>query len=151
MGGFPWITEHWGEILQNVGIISGLFFTAHSAYVEARFRKLQTLAALTKNHREIWSAIYDQPALARVLSPKADLKAKPPTPAEEMLVKFIVLHLATAYRAVQGRFFTTPEKLEEDVRSLFLLPIPSFVWEKLKGYQDADFVAFVEKALKREN
>ena len=141
---FAWIAEHWGHILENAGIISGLYFTAHGSYTEARVRKVQNLVSLTRSHREIWSELYSQPGLARVLSPDIDVLKAPPTMQETLFVKFLMFHLATAYRASKSGFYTAPERLASDISDFLSLPIPAAVWARLRGSQDVDFVEFIE-------
>ena len=41
----------------------------------------------------------------------------------------------------------TPEGLRQDVKSLFSLRIPNAVWEKMKTFQDREFVRFVDECL----
>lgn len=146
MIGIDWVTNNWEELLQNVGIISGLIFTGHAALVDARYRKVQTLATLTKSHREIWSAVYSHPELARVLADDVDLETSPPTPPEQIFVRFLILHLASAYEAQKSAVIAKPENLAEDIRSFLSLPVPAHIWRHLKEAQDADFVRFVEKS-----
>jgi hypothetical protein len=40
--------------------------------------------------------------------------------------------------------FTKIQGLQNDVRDFLTLPIPKAVWEKIKPFQDGDFVTFVE-------
>lgn len=60
----------------------------------------------------------------------------------------LILHLDTVRRAIKARMFVKVEGLQEDVRGLFALPIPKAVWEKMKPFQNKDFIAFIETALK---
>ena len=41
-----------------------------------------------------------------------------------------------------------PEGVERDIQAFFSLPVPKEVWNKFKEFQNADFVKFVESALK---
>jgi len=139
------IAENWFVLLQSAGIVGGLLFTGFALRADARAKQIQSMFALTQQHREIWSLLYSRPELARVLEPKPDLKVAPVTPAEEMFVRFLILHLSGAHRAIRSGLFTSPERLREDISSFFSLPIPRAVWEKNCTLQNNDFVAFVKR------
>ncbi len=116
--------------------------------MDAKTRRITNLLALTAQHRDIWSHLYARPELARVLEPAPALAAPPITPDEEMFVTFLLLHLGATYRAMREDTFTTGQKLEEDIRAFFVLPIPREVWDRIRPLHEADFVAFVERGLK---
>ena len=52
------------------------------------------------------------------------------------------------YRATKLGMYPHLEGLRRDVREFYSLPIPSQVWERMKSFQDRDFVSFVEDALR---
>lgn len=140
-----WAAENWFNILNAVGIIGGLLFTAHSLRSETRTRKVANLLTITENHREIWKEFYRRPELARVLDPSSDTAKQAITPAEEEFVKFVILHLSSVYYAMKDELLLKLEGVRRDACSFFSLPIPKVVWEKLKFFQNDDFVAFVEE------
>lgn len=142
-----WIAEHWLDTLQSVGVIAGLLYTGFALRMDTRVQRLQNNFTLTKNHREIWSLLYTHPELSRVLDASTDIKKQPPSLQEGLFVRLIILHLNDAYRASRLGLLTAPEKLAEDVRDFFRLPIPRETWHEMKRYQDERFVDFVEKAV----
>lgn len=147
MAMLSWVREHWFDLVQSVGIIGGLVYTGRVVRIDAKARRIQTLFALTKQHRQIWSLMHKNPGLIRVIDPKADVATKPVTPEEELFVTFVILHLSDAYQAAMAGFFVTPQGLAEDVRGFFSMPVPGDVWRRKMTLQDRDFVAFVEAAL----
>ena len=53
MGFSPWITENAFELLNALGIVGGLFFTAHSLRSETKTRRIANLLAIHIND-ETW-------------------------------------------------------------------------------------------------
>jgi hypothetical protein len=148
MQSWNWIFANWSELLQNVGIIAGLIFTAHSIRRDSSARKIGNLIALSERHHAIWKQIYDRPELARILDETPPLKTKPVTFEEHRFVTSIVVHLYAVHWAIKAKMFVKPEGLHKDIKSLFRLPIPFEVWGRLRPFQDEDFVRFVESTLK---
>ncbi len=144
MGIFRFAAENWFDFLSTIGIVGSLLFTAHSLRSETKTRRIANLLTLTTNHREIWKEFYELPELKRVLDPASDMKKRPVTSAEEMFVKFIILHLSSAYYAMNDELLMKLDGVRMDACAFFSLPIPSAVWEKLKVFQNEDFVAFVD-------
>ena len=145
-----WIGENWFVLLQSLAIIASLLFTGISLRRDVKGRRIANLIDLTAGHRDIWAQFDRRPALARVLNPKADLTGKAVTDSERIFVTLIILHLSSVYHALENALSVTPEGLREDVKSLFSLPIPKAVWEKIKNLQDREFVKFVDGCLSRE-
>lgn len=143
-----WIGDNWFALLQSIGIVGGLIYTGRVVHTDAKVRRLENRFALTKQHREIWSMLYDRPGLSRVLDPKADLATAPLTMEEELFVRFLIFHLDNSYHAAREGFFGTPEGLGDDLRQFFALPVPRGVWTKAAKLQDRDFVRFVESAIR---
>jgi hypothetical protein len=141
------ITEHWIDVLQSIGIVAGLFTTAYTLHEEAEARRVTNLFTVTKHHREIWTFVIEKPELSRVLDAHADLTRSPVTESERLFVRFLILHLATAFEARKRRMFFTEEGLKRDMREFFRLPIPCDVWAGVRGYQRQDFVHFVDDAI----
>jgi hypothetical protein len=133
--------------LEAVGIISGLFFTGLSYWSNAKTQRVANLLDITKQHRDLWTNLFSNPELERVLNPSADVEKQPMTAAEELFVNLVVTHLATAHRTGHAQLVATPEKLREDIASFFSMPIPHAAWKNLKNFQDVSFIAFIEEHL----
>jgi hypothetical protein len=143
MGFLHWVGENWFTLLETASIVTGLFFTAFSLRIDTKVRHVGNLLTITQQHREIWSEFYEKPELARVLDSGANLESSISN-EEELFLKFLILHLNSAFRAMKSGMFLSPEGLRADIRQFFALPIPKRVWEKLKPLQDRDFVRFVQ-------
>lgn len=63
---------------------------------------------------------------------------------EELFVGFLILHLNSAYQAINSGMFASPEGLKVDVRKFFSCPIPKAIWEKMRIFQNKKFATFVE-------
>ena len=146
---FSWFKTHGFDLLQSVGIIAGLCFTAWSLRVDAKVRRVANLLTITEHHRDIWTRIYERPELTRVLEETVDPKSQPVTPQEELFVLLIVLHLSSAQEAMKQGMFPPPDGLRKDIEWFFSRPIPKVVWEKIRPFQDADFVEFIESFLRK--
>jgi len=147
MGLPQWFIENWFVLLQSIGIIAGLIFTAVALQTDAKVRRIQNLLTLTEHHREIWTKLYERPELSRLLSSDRE---RPATVAEELFVNLVVLHLNSVYLATKQGVFTQPEGLQRDIQGFFTLRVPRAVWNRLKVLQDEDFVRFVETAMKSQ-
>ncbi len=143
-----WIAEHWFDLLQSVGIVGGFLFTAHALRKDEQARTVSNTIAINEQYSRIWHEFYERPALARILKKDADLKRQPVSNEEALFVKTLILHLDTVRRTMTAGIFADIQGLQKDIRDFFTLPIPKSVWEKLKPFQDGDFVKFVETALK---
>ena len=73
-----------------------------------------------------------------------ELKRHPVTTQEWLFVKMLILHLDNVRRAAKSSLFVNLEGMKKDVREFFALPIPKAVWEKMRPFQDAEFVAFLD-------
>jgi hypothetical protein len=73
MGPSPWTAEHWFDLIQTVGIIAGLLFTAYAALREERATKIAILIAANEQYRDIWQELFKNPRLSRVLEKEVDL------------------------------------------------------------------------------
>jgi hypothetical protein len=139
-----WIAEHWFDLLQTVGIVSGFAFTAHALATESEARKIGNLIALNQEHMAIWKELYARPELSRITDERAALDTKPLSHEERLFVTFLILHLSVVYRAMKAKMFVNIEGLTEDVKAFFSLPIPKTIWNTIKLSQDKDFVTFIE-------
>lgn len=142
-----WWAENWFDVLQTVAISTGLFATVYNLRADRRERMVETQFALTAGHREIWSRLADKPALARVLKTRVDLQSKPITLEEDLLVRFVILHLRAAFKARRAGMDFGDDQVELDVRLLFTLPIPREIWHRYRQFQDAEFIAFVDECI----
>jgi hypothetical protein len=141
--GIPWF-----DLLQSAGIIGGFLFTAYSIRKDSQARRISYLNATVDRHRAIWKGFRDQPALARVLETAVDLTNEPVSTDEELFVTELIIHLDTVYRAIKAGMFVELEGMRTDIKEFFLLPVPRAVWNKSKPLRDADFIQFVESALR---
>ncbi|HYV27315.1 MAG TPA: hypothetical protein VFA77_07260 [Candidatus Eisenbacteria bacterium] len=139
-----WIAQHWFDLVQTAGIISGFLFTAHTIRKESEARKIANMIAMADHHHSLWKEFYKHPELSRIIDEGAALDAKPVTAEEQLFVTSLILHLDGVHRAMKAKMFVRLEGLQKDIQTFFSLPIPKAVWEKSKSLQDADFVAFVE-------
>jgi NAD(P)-dependent dehydrogenase (short-subunit alcohol dehydrogenase family) len=61
-----------------------LLFTGFKMRSEAKTRRVSNVLTATSNHREIWSCVFANPELARVLDPTAPIHEKPISDSEEV-------------------------------------------------------------------
>jgi hypothetical protein len=145
MAVFTWIYEHWLDILQSLGIISGFLFTAYTIRQEEKARKISHLFDINQHHHSIWRELYEQPRLRRILDKSADLDTNPLTDEEALFVNTLILHLSAVHRAIDADMSVTFQGLHLDIRQFFSLPIPKVVWIRMRPLQEQDFVAFIEE------
>lgn len=139
-----WISQNWFASLNASAVVGSLLFTAVSLRAQRRTNRVANLLTLTANHRDIWVRLFERPNLRRVLQRDVDLDEVPLEWDEALLVRLIIVHLHSVYRAISEDLLLKPQGLRRDVWWLFSLPIPCLVWEKTKVLHDDDFVAFVE-------
>jgi hypothetical protein len=144
---FQWLSAHWFDCLQIIGLVGGLLLTAYTIHKDARARQISNLIALNQRHDDIWRTFYERPQLSRVLEHGVDLSKQPISDEESLFVTMLFLHLDTVRRTAKAGMFIEIRGIRNDLRSFIKLPIPSAVWEKLKPFQDEDFVAFVDGCL----
>ena len=142
-----WLIENWFNALSAVGIVGSLLFTAVSLRSETKTRRIENLLTLTQNHRELWSELFHDPALSRVLDASADPTKQPIHRDQAIYVNLVIQHLASAYEAMKSGLVINPAGVRQDVGEFFSLPIPRVIWEKIKLLQNDDFVDFVENCL----
>ncbi len=146
MGFWTWLWENWFSILQTGGIIGGLVLASASFSRDAKARRIANLITITEHHRNIWAQLFDRPELTRVVEASVDLRRKPITEAENLFVNLLIVHLSTAYRALNDGMLVRPEQLQRDIQWFFALPIPRAIWSESKILQDRRFIEFVEAA-----
>ncbi len=142
-----WMAQHGLDFLHTTSLVVGLFATVLTIREDTRERKIGNLFALTNAHREIWSRLYERPELARIDLHAVDLKADPVTHEEELFVHTLVLHLRAAFKARKLGMQFNDDALIADIYHFFTLPIPRWVWERSKLFQDGDFVRFVDRCI----
>jgi hypothetical protein len=131
-------------LLQSAGIIGGFLFTGWSLWIDARVRRVQNLLTITAHHREIWSEVYRNPELKRIIDPKADLENRPISIPERFFTRSLFLHLSAAFQASKTGMFTEPEELQKDIKNFLRLPIPKLFWTQSRGRHDHKFAQFID-------
>lgn len=141
-----WFAQNWFVLLQSVGIVGSLLFTAVALREDTKTRRVANLITITGHHREIWTQLYRRPELARVLDPHVVVQREPVRVEEALFINLLILHLRSVFHAIRQGLYLKPEGLRKDIAWFFSLPIPKAVWEKNKALQDEAFVAFLETA-----
>jgi hypothetical protein len=144
---FVWANDNWFLLLQSVGIIGGLVFTAESIRQGTKARRISDMLALTEQHRVLWQEVHERPELCRIPKAEVDLVANPITNLEDEFLNLAIVHFNTGWLLTREGALLTSEALARDVRSFFSLPIPRDVWERTKSNRDPEFVRFVESCL----
>jgi len=144
---FAWIGSHWIDLAQTIGIVAAFLFAREALRHNSRIRQIANSIKLTEHHRILWERLLADPQLGRVLDENANTVKCPITAAEETIIIFFILHLSDTYYAMELEFWPRPEGLAKDVKNMLSLPIPRAVWERMKQFQDAAFVAYVERCL----
>jgi hypothetical protein len=147
MGSEGWLTTHWFDLLQTASILVGFFTAAYTMRTNTLERKIGNLFALTTSHRDIWSKLYEQKELSRVLSPSVNLREHPVTLEEELFVHILILHVRTAFKARDLGMQFDDDAVSADIRQFFNRPIPLAVWDRSKAFQDREFVAYVDRCI----
>jgi hypothetical protein len=145
---YGWLQANWFNLVQTRSIVIGLLFAGLSVHRETRTRRLTNLLALKQEHRELWSTIHSHPELARILKSDVDLVGEPVSPEEEIFLRQIIVHIATAWELIRDGTPLNKEALSSDVRSFLSLPVPNWAWQRAAHAQDRDFMNFVRSALK---
>jgi hypothetical protein len=146
-----WFFSALPQVVESGGIICGLCFTAFALRADSRSRQADILMRITEGHRQLWLYFEEHRELARVLDPKANLQKKPISSHEQRFVQLLINHLIITHQTSQLRIYEHPDRLGDDIRRFFSMPIPRAVWEKTMPMLDADFVAFVEWHLKEQS
>lgn len=144
-----WLKENWPSLLEGIGIIGGLIFTAVSLRRDTRSRRVSDLLTLTEQHRNLWSEVHERDGLRRIYEEDVDLVAGPITDVEEEFLNRVIVHFNTGWLLAREGSLLTLETLASDVRWFFNLPVPRRVWEATKEGRDRRFIQFVETSLKQ--
>lgn len=145
-----WVSQNWFNLFSAIGIIAGLWFTAFSLRSETKTRRIANLLTITANHREIWKEFLNNPKLARVRDAGADIVKQPVTDDERLFVIMVILHINSAYYSMKDGLVVKLDGLRGDVAQILARPVPKAIWEKIKQFQNDDFVAFVESCRNRK-
>lgn len=140
-----WFFSVLPQIVESGGIICGLCFTAFALRADSRSRQADILMRITEGHRQLWLYFEEHRELARVLDPKANLQKKPVTAHEQRFVQLLINHLIITHQTSQLRIYEHPDRLGDDIRRFFSMPIPQTVWEKTASMLDTDFVDFIQR------
>jgi hypothetical protein len=141
------MAERWFDFLQTASILAGFFTAAHTIRTDTKERKIANLFALTSAHREIWSRLYEEKELSRVLSESVNLQREPMTAEEEMFIHTLILHLRSAFKAREMGMQFDDDAVAADIRQFFNRPIPRAAWKQSKVFQDREFVSFVDRCI----
>lgn len=139
-----WLPHNLEELVGYIGVIGGLIFNGISIRSETKARRITNMLMTTQNHREIWSDYTRNPNVWRVLDPSARISTEKVTKAEEAFVSTVIQHINSVYQMMKDGLTIRPEGMGADISSLFSLPVVEAVWNKMKGFQDEDFVVFIE-------
>ncbi len=142
-----WLTNNWFSLLQSVGIICGLLFTAISIRRDTASRRAGDLLILSERHQELWAELYRRPELSRIRSKEVDLLANPVTTLEVEFLRAVFVHFFTGYLLARNGSLLQMKVFQADAQNFFSLPIPKAVWRDNRDGRDPEFVSFVEACL----
>lgn len=142
-----WLSDHWFDLLQTGGIVGSLLLAAYTTRRDERARRVGNSIVINGHYQEIQRELIRNPQLKRVFDQNVDVKREAVSIEEEAFVKMTIGQLSTVYRAMKHGEFVALDGLQKDVQGFFGLPVPKFVWEKFKVFQDRKFVLFVEDSL----
>jgi integrase len=131
MGIEEWLSQNWFSLFSSAGIIGGLWFTAVSLRSETKTRRVANFLTVTGNYRDIWKEFLNQPKLARVLDPSADVAKQSVTPEEEIFVNMIILHISTTFYAINDELLLKLEGARGDCESPLTLERYLDAWKWL--------------------
>ena len=148
MGGLiSWLENNWFLMVQGLGIVGGLFFTALSIRQGTKSRRLGDLLTLNQHHRELWGEFRSNPVLSRITREEVDLLQCPVTHEETEFVNQVFIHFNTGWMMARSGSLLTIATLALDVSSFLKLPIPKSIWEHSEKSRDPKFVRFVQEAI----
>jgi len=144
-----WLSVHWFQLVQSIGITFGLLFTGYQVLQANRSRQASHMLSITQAHRDIWKLFYDHRELARVWKESVDLAEDPITEEEKLFVTLVILHLNCVLELSARRMIVPIEGLDIDVYDFFGLPIPQKVWNHISHMQNERLIQLVESAISR--
>jgi len=143
-----WLYANWFNLVQTLSIVIGLVFAGLSFRRETRSRRLTNLLALKQEHRELWNTMHSRPKLSRILQANVDLVAEPVRPEEEVFLRELIVHVATAWELIRDGTPLDIGAFRRDVGDFFALPIPRRVWDRTTHAQSREFLRFFESAVR---
>lgn len=148
MAFFAWLDLNWFSLVQSIGIIGSLWFTAAALCRESRARRVSDLLELTGHHRELWAEVHRRPELGRIVQAEVDLVGSPISTAEEEFLNLVIVHFHTGMLLAQEGSSLGLDGLAKDAGAFFALPIPRAVWERTKENRDPRLVTFIDGLLR---
>ena len=142
-----WVNSNWFSVLQTVGILGSLWFTASYFREDSRTRQIANLLTMSARHEELWLKAQENPKLSRILEDAPDF-SNPPTIAEREFLNLVIIHFQNGWRVARTTDREELKSLSLDAGAFFRLPLPRAVWEKTKKFRNPRFVRFVERAMK---
>lgn len=143
-------------MLQSVGIIGGLLFTAKTIRDDTKCRcdaikerKVSNILAFAARHQSLWSDLNQREELKRILQEQDDFLIGGVTPAEVGYLRQQAVQFEAGWEIAA---LTQPEGLELlalDTANFFSRPLAHLVWEKVKIFRNPRFVELVEAAMNR--
>ena len=146
--GLPWLNEHWFSLLESLGIVGSLLFTAISLRKDIQGRRVTEFLTLAGQHRRLWGHLHRRPRLAKMLEPNRDLREQPVTQEERLFLELAFVHFHTGWLLAREGSLTPLPVLAADAGIFFNLPVPAQVWEHCKETSEPEFVLFIDEAVK---
>jgi hypothetical protein len=144
-----WLHENWFNLLQTCGIVAGLVFSAMTMRRDVEGRRISDQIGMAEQHRELWGAMLDNPKLERVLEATRDLQKEPVTTVEEQfLISVIAYYHSNWLMGLRGGSLVSLHAQALDAGWFFQLPLPAFVWAKVKGTHEPRFREFIEDCVR---
>ncbi len=138
---------HYLDSFEGLIVTLGLFLTAFTIHKDERARKIANMLAIHERYDRLWTRLFTNPELQRILKKDVDVNRKPVTDEEMLFVKMLFLHLDTVRRATHEGMFVKLQGLKRDVADFMSLSIPRSVWQRIKPFQDDDFVEFINECV----
>ena len=142
-----WLASNWFTLIQTAGVVGGLFYSAIALRLDTKVRRTEVILALTEAHRDIWERLIEQPELARIIDPDADLRTSPPTAVERRFVLLVLLHVDTVRLAISEGAYQASAGMNEDLRAFLALPIPRSIAASTLPYQSPGFQEYLHAAM----
>lgn len=147
MEAWAWWTDHWLQVVQGLGIVGSLLFTATALRQGAVNLRLNALLKLTEQHRHLWGEVHRSPELSRILCPEVDLVRDPLRSAEESFLNLAWVHFQTGWEMALRHRMVSAEAYRRDLTEFLALPLPRAVWNQTREVRDPEFVTFADRCL----
>lgn len=147
-----YIINNAGNIIQSLGVILTLLFTAVQIRTANKINKFNTVMAIAQAHKELWSKTLDNTDLARFNLPddKIDITSTPVNEAEEMFAILIISHMNMVYHANRMGIFPLSDAQTSGMVELINSPIVKKVWTDIIPYQEIGYVKFMSRLERRQ-